>query len=272
MALNTTFSAYDLPPLPKYQLTPLPDLIPWLPDNLLALALPFVAYWVVSLFFHFIDVYDLFPQYRLHTPAELLMRNHASRWDVFRDVILQQVIQTVFGLLLTVFDPEPTYGKEGYDVAVWAQRIRLAERAIPFVLGVVGINADGVAKGLANSSPTLAGLVAGGRYPSLQQIVSVNGEALSVPAFANWELVAANAIYYWIVPAFQFVLAVVILDTWQYFWHRAMHMNKWLYSMLTPPLLIFRYNQANVVNSCISLAPSSPLCPLRIWRFVQPSI
>jgi sphinganine C4-monooxygenase len=234
MAFNTTASSFALPPLPEYQLKPLPDLIQWLPDHLLALALPILAYWIVSLFFHVIDIYDLFPQYRLHTPAELVTRNHASRWDVFRDVIIQQVIQTIFGLALTVFDPEPTFGKENYDVAVWAQRIRLAERAIPMVLGVIGLNAEGMAKNLAASSPTIAGLVAGGRYPSLQQIVTINGEALSVPAFAAWEVIAAKAIYYWMIPALQFGVGTLIVDSWQYFWHRTMHMNKWLYSMFKP--------------------------------------
>jgi sphinganine C4-monooxygenase len=231
MAFNITASTTVLPPLPEYQLKPLPDLIEWLPDHLLALALPIIAYWVVSLIFHVIDTYDLFPQYRLHTPAELVTRNHASRWDVFRDVIVQQIIQTIFGLALTVFDPEPTFGKENYDVAVWAQRIRISERAIPMILGVVGLNAEGMAKNLVASYPTVAGIVAGGYYPSLQQIVTINGEALSVPAFATWEVLAAKAIYYWLIPALQFGVGTLIVDSWQYFWHRAMHMNKWLYSM-----------------------------------------
>lgn len=232
-SFNTTASSFILPPLPEYHLKPLPDLLWWCPDHILTLLLPILAYWIVSLFFHFIDTYDLFPQYRLHTPAELIARNHASRGDVFRDVILQQIIQTVFGLALTVFDPEPTFGKESYDVAVWAQRIRISERAIPTILGMIGLNANGMAKNLAASSPNISGLVAGGQYPSLQQMVTHNGEVLSVPAFAAWEVVAAKTIYYWLIPALQFGVGTFIVDSWQYFWHRAMHINKWLYSMCT---------------------------------------
>ncbi|RDI83197.1 hypothetical protein Vi05172_g6922 [Venturia inaequalis] len=230
MAFNTSASSFALPPLPEYQLKPLPDLISWCPDYALTLALPILAYWIVSLFFHLIDTYDLFPQYRLHTPAELVTRNHASRVDVFRDVVLQQIIQTIFGLALTVFDPEPTFGKESYDVAVWAQRIRIAERAVPAILAGLGLNAVGMAKNLASFSPTIAAVLAGGHYPSLQQVVTINGEALSVPAFATWEVIAAKAIYYWLIPALQFGVGTLVVDSWQYFWHRAMHMNKWLYT------------------------------------------
>jgi sphinganine C4-monooxygenase len=229
MSANST-SYYDLPPLPSYELTPLPALVPWISDTLLSLLLPVIAYWIVSMIFHFIDELDLFPQYRLHTPAELLTRNHVAPWDVLKDVIIQQIIQTVFGFGLSYVDPTAMYGKEEYDVAVWARRVRVAQRVIPFVLGVAGVNAHGLVKRWAASSPMLAGALAGGQYPSLQQIIAVNGQATLAPAFADWELLVAKIIYHVAVPALQFVIGIIIVDTWQYFWHRAMHMNKWLYS------------------------------------------
>ncbi|VDC08014.1 unnamed protein product [Peniophora sp. CBMAI 1063] len=37
------------------------------------------------------------------------------------------------------------------------------------------------------------------------------------------------AMYWWIIPVSQFFLAMFIVDTWQYFLHRAMHINKTLY-------------------------------------------
>jgi len=226
---NTTMP-YELPPLPDYTLQPLPDLVPGIPDKYLTFILPIVAYWGVSMAFHFIDVYDLFPQYRLHTPAELLKRNHVSRWDVFRDVIIQQIIQTIFGLGLALLDPDAVYGKEDYDVAAWAQRIRIVERAIAVALGAVGLNAGALASSMAHSHPTIAGALAGGNYPWLTQLVSVEGQERVAPAFAPWELVVAKAIYWWMIPAVQFFVAVLVVDTWQYFLHRAMHMNKWLYT------------------------------------------
>ena len=180
--------------------------------------------------FHVIDEWDLFPQYRLHTPAEVLKRNHVSRWDVFRDVIIQQVVQTAVGLGLAVIDPVPTCGKEEYDVALWAQRLRLAQRAIPMVLGTIGIDAAGLAKDVGSTYAMLAGALSGGIYPELTQTVVFSGQPTTAPAFAYWEILAAKAIYYGLIPGAQFVLAICVVDTWQYFLHRAMHMNKYLYT------------------------------------------
>jgi sphinganine C4-monooxygenase len=230
---NYTVS-FELPPLPAYTLQPLPPLISWIPDKYLTLVLPIVGYWVVSIIFHLIDTYDVFPQYRLHTPEELLKRNHATRWDVVRDVIVQQIIQTLFGLGIAYFDPEPLYGKEDYDVAQWAQRIRTAQRAIPFVLSLAGANAGALASKIAGSHPILAGALAGGQYSFLTENILVDGQKLQAPAFAPWEILLAKAIYWVGIPAVQFFVAIVIVDTWQYFLHRAMHMNKTLYGTYRP--------------------------------------
>jgi sphinganine C4-monooxygenase len=73
-------------------------------------------------------------------------------------------------------------------------------------------------------------VLSGGLYPDLKQIVWSSGEALAAPAFAPWEILAAKIVYHAVVPALQFFLAIVVVDTWQYFLHRAMHMNKWLYT------------------------------------------
>ena len=230
MANTTSASAYDLLPLPAYTIRPLPPLIQGFPDEYLTLALPILAYWVTSLLFHLVDTYDLFPQYRLHTPAEVLKRNHVSRWDVFRDVVVQQVLQTFFGLALALIDGTPTCGREEYDVAVWARRLRIVQGAIPTVLGLVGVDAVGLAKNLQGSHAMLAGALSGGIYPDLTQMTLLSGQTTAAPAFAHWELLAAKSIYHLIVPFFQFVLAICIVDTWQYFLHRAMHMNKYLYT------------------------------------------
>ncbi|TKA26655.1 hypothetical protein B0A50_04763 [Salinomyces thailandicus] len=223
-------SAFDLPPLPSYTIHPQPSLLPWISDANLALALPILAYWGVSLIFHVIDEWDLFPQYRLHTPAEVLKRNHVSRWDVFRDVVIQQIVQTIVGFGLAYFDAEPTFGKEEHDIAVWAQRLRLLQRFIPSVLATLGVDAIGLAKNIGGSHAVLAGALSGGVYPQLAQTVLLDEAATAIPAFADWELFAAKTIYHAVIPAMQFLLAVCVVDTWQYFLHRAMHMNKYLYT------------------------------------------
>lgn len=184
------------------------------------------------MFFHWIDTKDYFPQYRLHTPAEVSKRNRVSRWEVIRDVLIQQVVQTAVGWVLGMTEPDDYFGKEQYDVAVWARRIRLAERCIPGLLATVGLDSKALAKNLGASHPLLAGALQGGQYPSLENLSAVDSVSKDgMPGFASWELMLASAIYWVLVPVLQFGLAILVVDTWQYFLHRAMHMNKWLYSM-----------------------------------------
>ncbi|CEO59529.1 hypothetical protein PMG11_04203 [Penicillium brasilianum] len=230
MAVNVSV-AFDLPPLPTYTLSVREPLLPPVPDNVVALILPIIAYWGLSMVYHFIDVNGYFEQYRLHTPAEVLKRNKVTRWEVVRDVILQQVIQTIAGYGMSYFDATETVGREEYDVAVWATRLRLLQRAIPPALGLVGVDAAGLAKSMSQSGHTmLAGALAGGSYPGVvQSLILESGAEVVAPAFARWEVAVASFIYWYFVPALQFLLAISIVDTWQYFLHRAMHLNRWLY-------------------------------------------
>ncbi|KAK3997360.1 sphingolipid C4-hydroxylase [Cladorrhinum sp. PSN332] len=228
MAANSTIAS-GLPPLPAYEIREVDDVFPWISDFWLSCLLPHVAYWAVSLIFHIIDVFDLFPQYRLHTPEEITQRNLASRWEVARDVIIEQIIQVATSAFLSLTEARQTTGMENYEVAVWATRIRLAQRALPGALGLLGLNAASIAKNMAASHPLLAGALAGGHYPFLTaQLDGVSGT--QVPAFAAWELLVAKAIYWLIIPGIQMWLGMCFLDTWQYFWHKAMHMNKWMYT------------------------------------------
>ncbi|KAF3770502.1 hypothetical protein M406DRAFT_221107, partial [Cryphonectria parasitica EP155] len=218
----------DLPPLPAYSIKPMPDLFPGIiSDFWLSVIGPHVAYWLISGMFHLIDVYDLFPQYRLHTPEEIAQRNLASRWQVARDVVIEQIIQMITAAVLSLTEPAQMTGMENYEVAVWATRIRLAQGALPTVLGLLGLNAAAISKNMSASHPLLAGALAGGHYPFLTTGLDA---ASSVPAFATWELVLAKAIYWAVIPAFQMWVAVAFMDSWQYFWHRAMHVNKWMYT------------------------------------------
>lgn len=210
---NTT-----IPPLPSYTLQIKPSLIPGISDIFLQAISPVVAYWVVSLFFHILDVYDLCAQYRLHTPAEVLKRNHVSRYEVFRDVVIQQIIQTFFAVAIGYFDPPEMIGKEEYEIAVWAQRIRIVQTWLPQAFALIGVNAIQMANNVQTSYPMLASALSGGRY--------------AISGFASWEMSVAKFVYHFGVPAVQFVVATCIVDTWQYFLHRAMHMNKFLYTWL----------------------------------------
>lgn len=203
------------------------------------------------MFFHWIDTNDYFPQYRLHTPAEVAKRNRVSRWEVVRDVVIQQIVQTAVGWLLGMTEPDDYFGKESYDVAVWARRIRIVERAIPGALALVGVDAVGLAKNLMPAHPTLAGAIAGGKYGS-------------VAAFASWEISAAWAVYWVLVPLLQFGVAILVVDTWQYFLHRAMHMNKWLYSTHSQPLFPCSI-LLTVMPSYFPFATPPPVRTVCVW-------
>ncbi|OJD11604.1 hypothetical protein AJ78_07660 [Emergomyces pasteurianus Ep9510] len=228
MANVTAYS--NLPPLPAYTLVPREPLIAPIPDSALGQISTIIAYWVVSLIFHWIDVNDYFPQYRLHTPAEILKRNRVTRREVVRDVVVQQAIQLACGVLLGYLDKPQYTGKDDYNVALWARRLRIAQQMIPRVFSVMGIDALGLAKKLS-AYPMLAAAISGGRYPSLTQtVLAAGGESVVVPAFAGWETGSAYIIYWYLVPAMQFIFAAFIMDTYQYFLHRAMHLNKWLYT------------------------------------------
>lgn len=213
-------TASELPPLPSYALTPRPSIVPGISDTLLQLLLPIIAYWGVSFVFHLLDTYEICPQYRLHTPAEVLKRNHVTRYEVVRDVVIQQIIQTAFGLLIATLDPIEMTGKQDYELAVWARRVRIAQRGLPYALAGFGFDTIALTKWLQNTHPIIAGALSGGIYPG------------RLPTFQSWELLTANATYWVAIPAVQFVVAIFIVDTWQYFLHRAMHMNKWLYTTL----------------------------------------
>jgi sphinganine C4-monooxygenase len=276
-------SSFELPPLPDYTLKPLPPLVPWASDVVLQVAFPVIGYWVFSLFYHIIDVYDLLSQYRLHTPAEVLQRNHVSRYEVFRDVIIQQVIQVIVNLVLSLMDAPATYGKADYNVAWYAQKIRLAQRAIPAVLAIVGFNPGALAAKLSASQPMLAGALSGGRYLGLVQTVKILGQPTVAPAFASWELTLASFLYWYAVPALQFTAGVFIIDTWEYALHRAMHMNKWLYGMSSPgnheqapDQKQSRFIPVITVSMCLTLTARSTTIRLRgsswtLWALVLPT-
>ena len=230
MISNSTLVS-DFPPLPAYSLRPLPRLVSPISDEHLLLVLPTTVYWIVGLFFHWISTNGYWAQYAIHTPAEFLKRNRVSPADAVKNVLTQQLLQIGFGAFFSLGSEDPLFGKEEYDIAKWARSIRLAQRILPGLLSVMGINSGALAERIAPSHPMLAGALAGGYYPALTQTVSSGaGMRMVAPAFAHWELSLAAAIYYYGVPALQFGVAMVWNDSWQYFWHRFFHQNKWFYS------------------------------------------
>lgn len=104
---------------------PVPPLSSHISDFHLSLLLPIAAYWLSSLFWGIISYYGIWAAHRIHTPAELQIRNRASVPDVLYSLIGQQSMQTAWGLFLgyVVFGTEDFIGPEDYEVAVWAARV-----------------------------------------------------------------------------------------------------------------------------------------------------
>ncbi|KAL9007601.1 MAG: hypothetical protein Q9173_007169 [Seirophora scorigena] len=224
---STEFTAF-----PSYTVQPVPRLVPWLSDFHLSLLLPVAAYWFISLIFWYIDKKDYFARYRLHTPEEFKQRNRVTAAEVLRSVLLQQAVQTALGLFLGyVTEAGDFRGREEYDIAVWAGRIRRASDAIPWVLALVGIDAMTLAHQLRTYTASLNnhGGAMGKSFQLMTSIISPRlGDGLTY-GFTAWEVSAAKMAYWVLEPAARFGVAVCFSDSWQYFWHRAMHSNKWLY-------------------------------------------
>jgi sphinganine C4-monooxygenase len=152
-----------------YKLVIKPSLVEGIPDNLLALISPIIAYWSYSAFFYIIDTLELAEKFRIHPPEEVAARNRAGRVEVLRDVLLQHVIQSVVGYAATFLDEVQYTGDEQYQA--W-----LLHKQLPWL-----------------------------------------------------PLQLCSFLYQYGFSIVKVIVAFVIIDTWQYWLHRFMHMNKWMY-------------------------------------------
>ncbi|CAO1631713.1 unnamed protein product [Sympodiomycopsis kandeliae] len=191
-------STIDLSPSPTSAATwkpfyyhPHESVLPFINDKYLSLLLPIIIYWVISLWFTFLDAARIpfFEQYRLHEPEEITKRNKVSVSRVIGMVLIQQAIQTVLGAF--VLEDEETMRKQVFqdhtgnmrNIGVWLARV---------VCGTVG------------------------HEQGLKVLNSHGTEAV------QW-------LYWWVIPTFQFWFAFFILDAWQYTLHRACHESRFLY-------------------------------------------
>ncbi|KAI0028130.1 sphingosine hydroxylase [Vararia minispora EC-137] len=71
-------------------------------------------------------------------------------------------------------------------------------------------------------------ILAGRMYLALGKLVG-QGAAYAFMKAGGPDMVWA--MYWWIIPVVQFFIAMFVVDTWQYFLHRAMHINKRLYRL-----------------------------------------
>ncbi|KAG0672316.1 hypothetical protein C6P40_001182 [Pichia californica] len=155
---------------PAVNITPKPDYINGISDSIIALAAPIFAYWIYSIYFHIIDVYQLLEQYRIHPSEEQLSKNKVTLLVVIRDVIFQHIIQTITGLIVNLFESPPTTGFENFTIWNWRQNL---------------------------------------------------------PSFIPTILIY---LFYWYgISIIKILISFLIIDTWQFFLHKTMHQNKFLY-------------------------------------------
>ena len=165
------------------------QLLPGISDAHLALALPIIAYWTVSFIYHVIDTYDLLPQYRLHPSAEVAKKNRVGRWECLRDVLIQQILQTAAGLLYIHLSPAEHVLNAEEGIEIWTLRFKTVQR-VGSLLRPLGLDTS---------------------------------------THEDWEIQLASVVHHILYPALQFVIAIAVIDTWQYFLHRLMHTSKWCY-------------------------------------------
>lgn len=189
---------------PPFYYTDKLSIIPRLSDAYLALAAPFIAYWALSLFFHFLDVSDWrwLDKCRIHESAEAKARNRVSKFEVVCAVLLQHAIQTVLGLL-TLSDHEVVDHSVKMDALV-----RVLARVGTVALGEKRAKALLVSHGLQ-----LVHSVYWWGIPTLQLLFAMCATSLPFDMDITKSVVEHR----------------FVIDTWQYFLHRLMHNNAFLY-------------------------------------------
>lgn len=211
MTTNYTSPSSYGPPPPASVLTEAPSLLPFVSDALLTSIGPIIIYWILSLGFHYVDTHGLLDRYRLHTPEEVLKRNHVSRTEVIREVIIQQVIQFCVGMALGYSEPPEMTGMETYEVWNLCQRVGWVYNS---ALTLLGVNGPALNSKIALALTTHGGAIG-------EQVLTM-----------DWRYKLAVGIYWGVIPIARLSLAIFVLDTWQYFWHRTMHNVPFLYRTL----------------------------------------
>lgn len=138
-------------------------------------------------------------------------------------------------------DTEQFHSSE-HTIALWAQKLRGVEM---LMIKAIHLTSPWILRGATmDSDPATAAspTVSTGEYFPGFSFAAANASAYTlatkgdgaVMPFTQAEILAAKGIYWILFPLAQYILAMILADTFQYFTHRAFHVNKWLYSK--PPI------------------------------------
>ena len=185
---------------------------------------------IAGLTFHYIDTRGFLSKYKLHTPVEDLTKNRATRRDVIKFALIQQAAQCLLGYLTAGTEP---FVPHDYGIALWAQKIHYFGIIAREVLRYAGLDLKWIvteSQGYGIGSTTaFAQDIWSSHISNFSQVVAEHTDGSTVN-FSLWESMIAKLLYWVVVPLFQYISAMVLADTFQYFTHRAYHENKWLYS------------------------------------------
>ena len=240
-------SSFPIPPMPSCTLVPQAPLISSLSDNVLAVILPTIVYAIGGGFFHLLDTYNLFHDYRIHPSEEELKRNHVTKWQCLKTVVRYHIIQISIGLALSYGNGPTMVGDESCRVHHAAGMIRRARNIFPLVLSTLGIDAKRLASATESTSAGLAQVLAGDALSSEKASQGIG--------WSSVELFLAELLVFFAVPAFQYLVALTVVDTWIYFTHRLCHINKTLYRkfpLLKTPVDTHLYKRSLITPQVLS--------------------
>ncbi|KAI4123419.1 MAG: hypothetical protein LQ338_005272 [Usnochroma carphineum] len=229
MASNTTTSS-SVSSSPSCVLVPQEPILPWISDNVLAIVLPTIVYAVAGGFFHVLDTFDLFSDYRIHPSEDELKRNHVTRWECLRGVARYHVMAISIGLLLNHGNGPSMVGDESCKIQQAATAIRNARDLIPLLLNTIGIDAKQLSHVVRGSSTALAHFIGGASYVPIPDATFHDRSHSN--GFTALELTLAKLFIRILRPAVQYLGALVVVDTWIYFTHRLCHVNRTLYRLV----------------------------------------
>ncbi|KAL9632287.1 MAG: hypothetical protein Q9204_003853 [Flavoplaca sp. TL-2023a] len=227
MASNNA-AGFRTSPSPTCILLPQEPLLPGISDNVLAIVLPTIVYAVAGAFFHILDSYDLFPNHRIHPSEEELKRNHVTKWECLKVVVRYHIMQISIGLLLNYGNGPAMIGDEACKTYNTALAIRSLRNIVPILLATLGIDAKHLSLATSSISPAFAQIIAGSS--SISASTFPNSHTNTTPT--SLELTLAKFTLDYLYPAWQYTLALIVVDTWIYFTHRLCHINRTLYRIV----------------------------------------
>lgn len=109
----------------------------------------------------------------------------------------------------------------------WAEKIQLINSIMPLLSRTLVANNISLAERLSVFSSVWVSLTSHGLL-HLSENATLSKDCTS--NITQWEWYVARFVYWIVVPSLQYAVAIFLADTWQYFTHRLLHKNKFLYS------------------------------------------